>query len=153
MSVATMIVTSVELPSVFQTAGVAGFILYIIGFASLQFGFLNGNGNVYAAVSVTAASLVLLSLTEMFNLASALIQVSWITIGLSGIAYRTFRRRKPKATGAIPVSVAKSPLPRQSTLFLRPNAQILQQTDGDLPCSGCINFSQLSQNGFERSPS
>lgn len=149
VSVATMIVTSVEMPSVFQTAGVAGFILYIIGFASLQFGFLDGNGNFYAFISVAAASLVLISLTEMFNLASALIQLSWIMIGLTGIAFRTLRKRRKAVPAAIPISVAKTPIPRQSTLFLRPNTQIAACAGETTPCSGCINFTQHSQNSFE----
>jgi len=77
-----------------QLTGVLGFCGYITAYATLQFGILRGDANPHALLNVASASLVLFSLTEHFNLASALIQVCWIGIGLSGILYRSIRRSR-----------------------------------------------------------
>ena len=74
--------------SIFQTIGLLGFFVYLASFAALQMRLLDGNGVAYAALNILAAALVLVSLTEAFNLASALIQISWIVIGLFGLAWR-----------------------------------------------------------------
>ncbi len=91
MNVLTQFVTEL---SVFDISGLLGFAAYLGGFASLQFGFLDGNGKTYAWVNILAASLVLISLYEAFNLASLLIQVSWIIIGYFGIV----RHRRQQET-------------------------------------------------------
>lgn len=71
-----------------QMAGVVGFLFYVLGFAAVQVGTLNGNGIGYSLCNVCGAGLVLYSLTEEFNLPSALIQASFLTIGLVGVARR-----------------------------------------------------------------
>jgi len=73
-------------------AGIAGFLCYIIGFAALQLGYIDGNGTAYTLWSLAGASLVLVSLLGAFNLASLLIQVSWIIIGLTGLIRRALNR-------------------------------------------------------------
>ncbi len=77
--------------SLIQIAGVIGFCGYISNFVALQFGILHGNSNTYSLLSIASAGLVLISLTEHFNLAAALIQICWIGIGFSAILYRTFK--------------------------------------------------------------
>jgi len=77
--------------SVFDVSGLLGFAAYLGGFAALQFGLLDGNGKTYAWVNVLAASFVLISLYDAFNLASLLIQVSWIIIGYVGIVRHSRR--------------------------------------------------------------
>jgi len=69
-----------------------GFAAYLGGFGALQFGWLDGNGKTYAWINVIAASFVLISLYDAFNLASVLIQVSWIVIGYVGIVRRSGRQ-------------------------------------------------------------
>lgn len=81
----------------FQIIGLLGFLTYLGSFAALQAKILNGNGSIYALLNVIAASLVLLSLTEAFNLASALIQISWIAIGLAGLSWRAHRAYQERA--------------------------------------------------------
>ncbi len=73
--------------------GLAGVVGYVASYALLQLGLLDGNGVRYSIANVLAAGLVLFSLTDEFNLASALIQVIWIVIGVSGLALRLTRRR------------------------------------------------------------
>lgn len=84
----------------FQLAGIAGFLCYIIGFAAVQMNWINGNGNAYTLWSLAGASLVLISLVGAFNLASLLIQVSWIVICLTALIRRALNR---------PQNLAKTP--------------------------------------------
>ncbi|MEP6021448.1 MAG: hypothetical protein ABJ251_23490 [Paracoccaceae bacterium] len=71
-------------PEVTNGIGVVGFVVYIGSFSLVQAGHICGNGMAYALTNVVAASLVLLSLINAFNIASFLIQISFITIGLYG---------------------------------------------------------------------
>lgn len=82
-----------------QLIGLAGFVLYIYAFSAVQFGWLNGNSAIYSLVNVAAATCVAISLFADFNLASALIQGSWIVIGLTGLALR-MRKGATVLTGA-----------------------------------------------------
>ncbi|KNG92521.1 CBU_0592 family membrane protein [Pseudaestuariivita atlantica] len=76
-----------------KAAGVAGFLLYMASFAALQLELIEGQGLMYPLSNVLAASLVLVSLAAEWNLASAMIQVSWITIGTVGAVLRLRRPR------------------------------------------------------------
>lgn len=80
-----------EIPSLMQAIGLIGVTGYIMGFASLQLGLIDGNGRFFAFISVINASLVLISLMEQFNLPAAIIQVCWITFGLIGLTIKTIR--------------------------------------------------------------
>ena len=79
---------TVDLQGMFRTIGVFGFVLYIGSFAALQLKMMDGNSLSYTLLNLAAAGFVLVSLIYDFNLASALIQVSWIAIGLVGVALR-----------------------------------------------------------------
>ncbi len=89
-----------DMHMVLQICGLLGFLSYMGGFAALQFGLLDGNGPVYALTNVVGAMLVLVSLVSAFNLASMLIQVSWIVIGSFGI-WRCLRARRNEQASAI----------------------------------------------------
>lgn len=86
-------------PEALQTIGVIGFLTYLFGFKLVQTGHLCGNGVGYALTTVIAACLVLISLVGAFNLASFLIQVSYIAIGLVGIGMRLARARHAHPDG------------------------------------------------------
>jgi len=68
-----------------QYVGILGTTIYITNYASLQAGKVDGNGLVYVSLNLAASSFVLFSLLYAFNLASALIQTSWIVISLAGL--------------------------------------------------------------------
>lgn len=89
-------------PEALRMIGVVGFILYIGGFAALQLEILDGYGPAYSIVNILAATLVLVSLIGEFNLASAMIQVSWIIIGVTGLALRIWQRRRRSRWAAYP---------------------------------------------------
>jgi CRP-like cAMP-binding protein len=70
---------------VFTWIGHLGVVFYVGSYAALQSGLIRGSSYAYAVLNLIAASLVLVSLTNAFNAASALIQVFWIAISLIGI--------------------------------------------------------------------
>lgn len=78
-----------------RVAGVFGFFCYIGGFAALQLQWIDGEGLLYSASKIAGAALVLISLTVDFNLSAALIQVSFLGIGVVGLCLR-FRRATEK---------------------------------------------------------
>ncbi len=82
----------------FGLIGVAGFLLYMLSYALLQLGRISGHGYSYTVLNMLAATFVLISLLHQFNLASALIQISWIIISLIGIfrLWSSNRRRKSR---------------------------------------------------------
>lgn len=79
--------------NIYQYIGVLGFILYMLSYFLLQIGKISGTGNCYILLNLGAASFVLISLLHQFNLASALIQVSWILISLLGLARTTIQKQ------------------------------------------------------------
>ncbi|MEP4197743.1 MAG: hypothetical protein ABJL99_19130 [Aliishimia sp.] len=85
-------ITTLSMP---QLIGLGGFLIYIVFFAGLQWGWLDGNSIAFCLGNILAASLVAISLTADFNLASALIQGSWIMIGLTGLILRWLRPTTP----------------------------------------------------------
>lgn len=95
----------VEMPSLFAVAGILGFALYLAAFAGLQLGWMQGGRPAYTILNILAAALVLVSLSEAFNLASALIQVSWIVIGCVGLlrTLRLVRQEAPAAERVEPI--------------------------------------------------
>ncbi|QBF31271.1 hypothetical protein CFI11_08580 [Thalassococcus sp. S3] len=76
-----------------RLAGLLGLATYLLGFAALQMRLICGNGAMFSILNILAATLVLIGLSVDFNLTSALIQISWIAIGLSGLAVQ-YRLRK-----------------------------------------------------------
>lgn len=74
-------------------SGILGVGIYLSSYGLLQAGVLRGASYTYATLNMLAAGFVLLSLTSDFNLASALIQISWILISLVGIARLILIRR------------------------------------------------------------
>jgi CRP-like cAMP-binding protein len=78
-------VIPLPLASLTELIGVAGVLLYLGSYAALQLGFLHGQTYTCAGLNALAAGCVLFSLSSSFNLPSALIQISWITISLAGI--------------------------------------------------------------------
>ena len=93
MSVTQHFLTS---PDFCRLVGVAGFLLYMASFAALQLEWIDGHGFACSLLNIAAACLVLISLTADFNLASALIQASWIAIGAIGVGIRLWHARKRK---------------------------------------------------------
>ena len=71
-----------------QAIGILGFVIYVGGFLLVQARLMCGNGLWFPASKVVAALCVICSLSEAFNLATLLVQISFIAIGLGGVARR-----------------------------------------------------------------
>lgn len=92
--------------------GLAGFAAYMVSYALVQVGRMDGNGLAYTWVNLTGASLVLVSLLDAFNLASALTQVAWIVVSVLGLGRRAvtrFRRWWMRRRGSMVTSRAIPP--------------------------------------------
>ncbi len=76
----------------YRCVGVLGFTAYVCTYTCLTLRLLSSESIRYFAFNTCAASLVLISLSHEFNLASALIQVFWIILGVIGIALRVTLR-------------------------------------------------------------
>lgn len=121
-----------------QTVGVVGYLIYMFSFLALQCGKLDGNGNTYTLIVIIAAFCVLVGLTAAFNLASALIQISWIIIGFAGVLRRTVFRVRREPSQDIAPGVAYSPVSRSpgaivSKDFARRPAPSYPSIDPPLP--------------------
>ncbi len=85
--------------SLYEIIGLIGVAGYVSAFAALQLGQIDGNSRWYSLINILNATLVLISLSEHFNLASALIQIFWILFGAVGIALKTWQNtRQPEQT-------------------------------------------------------
>lgn len=76
----------------YRYIGVAGFLLYVTVYSCLCLRILSSESIRYFVCNTFAASLVLISLSNEFNLASALIQIFWIILGVIGITLRILHR-------------------------------------------------------------
>lgn len=74
--------------SPFATIGVLGFFVYLVPYGLLQLDRIDGNSRWYTVLNMVAATMVLLSMIDQFNLASALTQSTWILIGVVGLCVR-----------------------------------------------------------------
>ena len=75
-----------------------GLRFYLGSYGALQIGLLRGQGYAYATINAAAASCVLVSLWQNFNLSAALIQIFWIAISAIGIARLFVIRRRLRFT-------------------------------------------------------
>lgn len=78
-------------PAMLDSIGVIGFLLYVLNYSLLTLGWVSGDSVQYFVVNFIAAALVLIGLSNNFNLASALIQSFFITMSSLGIAIRVMR--------------------------------------------------------------
>jgi len=85
--------------SMLRLCGVIGFLIYVSLYVSLALRWINSDDVVYFIGCVLAAALVLVSLTQDFNLASALIQGFWIVMGIPAIIIRLARKRSNRVAG------------------------------------------------------
>lgn len=75
-------------PEFLEVLGVLGFGVYVLNYSLLTLRKLDSEHIMYFCLNCLAAGLVLTSLIQAFNLASALIQVFWIGISTIGIITR-----------------------------------------------------------------
>ncbi|HTX49433.1 MAG TPA: hypothetical protein VME40_08590 [Caulobacteraceae bacterium] len=71
--------------SAFDVAGLIGVATVLVGYALATMGRLHPKGAPSLAVNFVGASLILLSLTQKFNLSAAIVEAAWALIALVGL--------------------------------------------------------------------
>ena len=79
----------------FETLGVLGAVLYVLNYLRVVMNGSAADRVGYFVLNLTAASLVLVSLSQAFNLAAALIQIFFVGMSIIGIARRLQKLRRP----------------------------------------------------------
>ncbi len=79
---------SIDSSAMFRLAGLSGFALYVSAYAMVGWRMITAESLHFFAANTVAAALVLLSNFGEFNLASVLIQIFFIFIGVSAILLR-----------------------------------------------------------------
>lgn len=82
--------------TVWETIGLSGAALYTLSYFLTAYDRLPSQSPLYYLCKLSAACLVLVSLTEKFNLASAVIQVVFISVSMVGIARHMDARRRSR---------------------------------------------------------
>jgi hypothetical protein len=83
---------------IFQIIGICGALIYLGAYASLQLGLLRGNSIPYASINISAASCILISMFSEFNMGSAIIQISFITLSSLSILRFLIAKIPPSVT-------------------------------------------------------
>lgn len=83
--------------SISEAIGLGGALLYSISYLLSAYDRLPSQSPLYYASKLVAATMVLISLSQNFNLASAIIQVFFITVSLIGITRHLDARRRQRA--------------------------------------------------------
>jgi len=71
--------------SAFDVVGLVGVATVLVGYALATVGRLHPKGAPSLAVNFVGASLILLSLTQKFNLSAAIVEAAWALIALAGL--------------------------------------------------------------------
>ncbi|OED37972.1 hypothetical protein AB833_21570 [Chromatiales bacterium (ex Bugula neritina AB1)] len=82
--------------ALYEILGLVGVVFYMLAYSLLQLGKINGDGYLYTMLNLVAAVLVLVSLVHQFNLASVIIQLSWIVFSLIGFIRIWYSRRSSR---------------------------------------------------------
>ena len=84
----------------YDIAGLIGVATILAGYAVATMGRLDPRGAPSLAVNFVGASLILLSLTQRFNLSAAIVEAAWALIALIGLVRRAIAAlRRRAATG------------------------------------------------------
>lgn len=112
---------------VLRMLGVIGFLGYVSLYTCLSLRVLHSDSIAYFAGNICAASLVLISLTQDFNLASAMIQCFWIAMGIPAIILRLRRRRSDRIADE---TQARARMARLAAGATTPSARIRPVAEG-----------------------
>ncbi|HEY2708672.1 MAG TPA: hypothetical protein VGI95_11530 [Caulobacteraceae bacterium] len=79
--------------TVFDIGGLIGVTTILAAYAATTLGRLAPNGVIALALNCVGASLILLSLTQKFNLAAAIVEGAWALIAMVGLIRIALGRR------------------------------------------------------------
>jgi hypothetical protein len=81
----------------YDIAGLIGVATILAGYAAATTGRMDAKGAPSLAVNFVGASLILLSLTQRFNLSAAIVEGAWALIALVGLIRIGLRRLSRRA--------------------------------------------------------
>jgi hypothetical protein len=81
----------------YDIAGLIGVVTILAGYAVATIGRLDPKGAPSLAINFAGASLILLSLTQRFNLSAAIVEAAWALIALIGLIRIGLRRLARRA--------------------------------------------------------
>jgi hypothetical protein len=90
-------------PPLFQAhdvAGITGVVLIIGAYFLLQSRRMSGTGLAFPLINAVGAALILVSLTQQFNLAAFMVEVFWLLISLFGVTRWVLERRRFPRSGS-----------------------------------------------------
>jgi hypothetical protein len=76
----------------YDIVGLIGVVTILAGYAVATMGRLDPKGAPSLAINFAGASLILLSLTQRFNLSAAIVEAAWALIALIGLIRIALRR-------------------------------------------------------------
>ena len=79
--------------SMLDFIGNIGVFLIILGYLLLQINKIKSNDIIYSLLNLIGAILILISLTDEFNLSAFIIEIFWVGISLIGIINYAIRNR------------------------------------------------------------
>ena len=74
-------------------AGLIGVAMILAGYAAATFGRLHPKGAPSLLINFVGAGLILVSLTQSFNLSAAIVEAAWALIALAGLVRIALGRR------------------------------------------------------------
>jgi hypothetical protein len=90
--------------SIFDIIGVAGVFLCLVAYTLNILQKMASDGWLYPGLNGVSSALILVSLAGDFNLASVLMEGSWLCVSLYGVLSAIGRRRESGDSVAVPVS-------------------------------------------------
>lgn len=102
----------------FSALGLIGVCLYLTAYLGLQTGQLRGGTVPHTSLNLVAASCVLLSLTQNFNLSAAIIQIIWLMISIFGLSRIWYLHRTTRLSSE-EVAMISARMPRMSRPMAR----------------------------------
>lgn len=79
--------------TLWDAAGLAGVLMMLVAYAAAAMGRMDPQRAPALLCNLTGSLLVLLSLTQKFNMAAAVMEIAWFTVALIGLARLAFKRR------------------------------------------------------------
>ncbi|MEM9385428.1 MAG: hypothetical protein AAGA68_10235 [Pseudomonadota bacterium] len=80
----------------FDFVGNLGVMLVLLTYAMVQLGRLGATSVTYGSLNAVGAVLILVSLSNTFNLSSFVIEICWLTISLIGVTRTLWRRHRAR---------------------------------------------------------
>lgn len=77
----------------FDIVGLVGVTVILSAYAASTLGRLDPHGAAALSLNFAGPSLILLSLTQRFNLSAAIVEAAWAAIALMGLVRLALRRR------------------------------------------------------------